>query len=88
MSRLSKFSVALIAATVLIGTSSVQSAEGRYQAEWNGKYYLIMDTDRGHMWTFQGDSMIYNGRIDGDEFEPPIEAQIWQQSHGKWTRRK
>ena len=65
---------------------AVQAGEGRYQAQWNGKSYFILDTDHGHMWTYQGDSLIYSGRIDGDEFDPPSSPQIWRQSHGKWSR--
>lgn len=63
------------------------AAEGRYQAHWNGKSYLILDSDHGHMWTYYGDTIQYNGRIDGDEFESPDKARIWQQNHGKWEQR-
>ncbi len=76
--------LAIITFTMLTAFSSAQAGEGRYQAHWNGKSYLILDTDSGHMWTFHGNSMLYNGRIDGGEFEPPEEPKIWQQNHGKW----
>jgi hypothetical protein len=36
------------------------------------------------MWTYFGDTIMYNGRIDGDEFHSTDEPRIWQQSHGKW----
>jgi hypothetical protein len=79
---------AAIAAISLLTFTSVQAAEGRYQAHWNGKEYLILDSDKGHMWTYRGTSMLYNGRIDGDEFEPPESPGIWQQNHGRWTKQK
>lgn len=88
MSTFSKTLIAAIATFTLLASTTSAAAAGRYQAEWNGKSYLIIDTANGNLWTFQGDSMIYNGRIDGDEFEPPELPQIWQQSHGKWTLRK
>ena len=65
---------------------SAQADEGRYQAHWNGKSYLILDTDNGHMWTYRGDTMLYNGRIAGNDFKPPSATKIWQQKHGKWER--
>lgn len=61
--------------------------EGRYQAYWNGKSYMILDTDRGHMWTYFGDTIMYNGKIDGDNFQSPDKTRIWQQSHGKWIQK-
>jgi len=76
----------LIAAAFLLSTS-VQAGEGRYQAHWNGKSYLILDSDHGHMWTYFGDSISYNGRIDGDDFESPAKAKIWTQSHGTWKQK-
>lgn len=77
-----------VLAIILVVVSSLSlAASGRYQAHWNGKSYLIVDTDKGHLWTYHGDSVLYNGRIDGDEFEPPEEAQIWQQKHGKWSKK-
>jgi len=66
---------------------SALADEGRYQAHWNGKSYLILDSDAGHMWTYYGDSIIYNGRIKGDEFESPDKAKIWSQSHGIWKQK-
>lgn len=76
------------AAVIIVGilTSSAY-AEGRYQAHWNGKSYLVIDSENGHLWTYHGDSIVYNGRVDGDEFEPPEAAQIWQQRHGKWSKK-
>ena len=74
----------IIAITMLTAVAPVQANEGRYQAHWNGKSYLILDTDSGHMWTFHGNSMLYNGRIDGGDFEPPEKPKIWQQNHGQW----
>ncbi len=71
----------LMASTVTIAD------EGRYQAYWNGKSYMILDSDRGHMWTYFGDTIMYNGRIDGDEFKSPAKTKIWQQSHGKWVQK-
>jgi hypothetical protein len=81
----------LLAATisvVLLGTSATALAgEGRYQAYWNGKSYMILDTDHGHIWNYYGDSIQYNGRIDADEFVSPEKAKIWQQSHGTWKQK-
>ncbi|MBT3203862.1 MAG: hypothetical protein HOM14_14705 [Gammaproteobacteria bacterium] len=72
----------------LLMTSTVTIAdEGRYQAYWNGKSYMILDSDRGHMWTYFGDTIMYNGKIDGDEFKSPEKTKIWQQSHGKWVKK-
>ena len=71
----------LMASTVTIAD------EGRYQAYWNGKSYMILDSDRGHMWTYFGDTIMYNGKIDGDEFKSPDKTKIWQQSHGKWVKK-
>ena len=71
--------------TILFSATSFASAN-RYQAIWNGKSYLIIDSDNGHLWTFRGNSMIYNGQVDGDEFNPPEVPQIWQLKHGKWKK--
>ena len=68
-------------------TSTVQADEGRYQAHWNGKSYLILDTDNGHIWTYHGDSILYSGRISGSDFNPPEKVKIWQQKHGKWEKK-
>lgn len=71
---------------LLFVTTSVSAGEGRYQAYWNGKNYLILDTDNGHMWTYFGDTMMYNGRIDGNDFVSPEKPKIWNQKHGKWVQ--
>ena len=63
--------VALMSGAILLGSNAVLADEGRYQAHWNGKSYLILDSDHGHMWTYYGDSIQYNGRIDGDDFQSP-----------------
>jgi hypothetical protein len=77
-----------MALPALLMVSTFTNADaGRYQAYWNGKNYLIMDTDRGYMWTYFGDTIMYNGRIDGDDFNSPDKAKIWQQSHGKWIQK-
>lgn len=83
-----KIGAIALATLSLLAFTPAQAGEGRYQAHWDGKSYLILDTDRGHMWTFRGNSMLYNGRIDGDDFEPPEKPKVWQQSHGKWTLNK
>lgn len=75
----------LLGATAL--SAPVLADEGRYQAYWNGKSYMILDTDHGHMWNYYGDTIQYNGRIDGDNFVSPTKAKIWQQSHGKWVEK-
>ena len=87
MKRTNKIPVALTTAALLLLGNNALAGEGRYQAHWNGKSYLIMDTDNGHMWTYFGDTMMYNGRIDGDEFVSPEEIKIYQQSHGKWIKK-
>jgi hypothetical protein len=76
-----------LAITLALVTSLSLAGAGRYQAHWNGKSYLIIDSDKGHMWTYHGNSILYNGQIDGDEFEPPEETQIWEQKHGKWSKK-
>ncbi len=73
--------------TLLSGSNPAFAGENRYQAHWNGKTYLIVDSDDGHIWTFSNDSMIYNGQVDGDQFNPPETPQIWQQKHGRWTQK-
>ena len=73
--------------TLLMISTVTVADEGRYQAYWNGKNYMIMDTDRGHIWAYYGDTIQYNGKIDGDEFTSPKKAKIWQQSHGKWIQK-
>lgn len=83
MKKTTLFLSAFIA--VFISTSSF-AASNRYQAHWNGKSYLIVDSDNGHLWTFQGDRMLYNGQLDGADFEPPEDPQIWRLKHGKWKR--
>lgn len=83
-----KLALSSFIAISLLNLNTLQAGEGRYQAHWNGKSYLILDTDKGHMWAFHGDSLLYNGRIDGDEFDPPKEPVIWQQKRGNWTRQK
>ena len=88
MTNFRKIALASFVACSLLNLSTVQASEGRYQAYWNGKSYLIMDTDQGHMWAYHGDSLIYNGRIDGDDFEPPEKPKIWQQKRGNWERQK
>lgn len=77
----------LISTALFMTSSSLIADEGRYQAHWNGKSYLILDSDHGHMWTYYGDSIQYNGRIDGDDFRSPEKTKIWQQSHGKWIQK-
>ncbi len=72
---------------LLMASTVTHADEGRYQAYWNGKSYMILDSDRGHMWTYFGDTIMYNGRIDGDEFKSPEKTKIWQQSHGKWVKK-
>lgn len=67
-------------------SSSAFAGENRYQAHWNGKSYLIIDSDDGHLWTLRNDSMIYKGQVDGDQFIPPKSPQVWQQLHGKWSK--
>lgn len=79
--------VTLMASAVLLSSNALLADEGRYQAHWNGKSYLILDSDHGHMWTYFGDSIQYNGRIDGDDFQSPEKSTIWQQSHGKWIKK-
>ena len=79
--------LALRSTAVLLTSNAVLADEGRYQAHWNGKSYLILDSDHGHMWTYYGDSIQYNGRIDGDDFKSPEKSTIWQQSHGKWIKK-
>lgn len=76
--------IALLLATLF--SSAALASANRYQAIWNGKSYLIIDSDNGHLWTFRGNSMIYNGQVDGDEFNPPELPQIWQLKHGKWKK--
>lgn len=73
---------------LLLTSSAALADEGRYQAYWNGKSYMILDTDRGNMWTFYGDTLVYNGRINGDEFDSPKKASIWKQNLGKWVKQK
>lgn len=73
--------------TGLLTTTSLCADEGRYVAHWNGKSYLILDSDRGHLWTYFGDTIQYNGRINGDDFKSPDKTRIWQQSHGTWTQK-
>ena len=48
---------------------------------------MILDSDKGYMWTYYGDTIMYNGRIDGDNFKSPEKTKIWQQSHGKWIKK-
>jgi len=86
MKTFKKLALSTFIAISLLSLGTSQASEGRYQAQWNGKSYLILDTDNGHMWTFHGDSILYNGRIDGDEFVPPKQPTIWQQNHGKWIK--
>lgn len=81
------FLTTLVSTAFLLTSNSLLADEGRYQAHWNGKSYLILDSDRGHMWTYFGDSIQYNGRIDGNDFESPEKSTIWQQSHGKWIKK-
>ncbi len=76
----------LLSLFVVVSTA-VFAGEGRYEAHWNGKSYLIMDTDNGHMWTYFGDTIQYNGRIKGDDFESTDKVKIWVQSHGKWIQK-
>lgn len=82
--KLTRLCFAAIAGLMLISTSVI-AGEGRYQAYWNGKSFFILDTDHGHMWNYYGDTLQYNGRIDGNDFASPEKAKIWQQSHGKWV---
>ena len=77
---------AALGATLLTATAVVADA-GRYQAYWNGKSYMILDSDHGHIWTYFGDTIMYNGRIDSDDFESPEKVKIWTQSHGKWKQK-
>lgn len=69
-----------------LASSPMFADEGRYQAHWNGKSYLIIDSDKGHLWTYFGDTIQYNGRINGDDFVSPDKIRIWQQSHGEWVQ--
>lgn len=85
--KLTRFTRYALALLVLSSTAAIAD-EGRYQAYWNGKSYMILDTDRGNMWTFYGDTLVYNGRLDGDDFESPDKASIWKQNLGKWVKQK
>ena len=87
MSKMTMFAALTLTLTTLLIATPGQASEGRYQAHWNGKSFLIVDSKNGNLWTYHGNTMRYNGRIDGDEFEPPESTQIWEQKHGKWTRR-
>ena len=87
MSQMTKFAALTLTLATLLMVTPSQAREGRYQAHWNGKSFLIVDSEKGNLWTYKGNTMLYNGRIDGDEFEPPESPQIWEQKHGKWTRR-
>ena len=78
--------IACVSVATLIGAQA-HAGEGRYQAYWNGKSYFVLDTDHGHMWNYYGDTLQYNGRIDGDDFNSPDKARIWQQSHCKWIEK-
>lgn len=71
-----------------LASSATLADEGRYQAHWNGKSYLILDTDNGHIWTYHGDSILYSGRINGSDFNPPEKVKIWQQKNGKWEMKQ
>jgi hypothetical protein len=86
MKKIKPFLAAGTLVSILIIGNTVSADEGRYQAHWNGKSYLILDSDNGHMWTYFGDSIIYNGRINGDEFKSPEKAKVWVQSHGTWKQ--
>ena len=88
MTNYKKLILSAFIAFSMLNPGISQAGEGRYQAHWNGKSYLILDTDNGHMWTYHGDSILYNGRIDGNEFDPPKESQIWQQKRGNWARQQ
>ena len=83
----SKKLLTFVLPALLLASSVTLADEGRYQAYWNGKSYMIMDSDRGHMWTYFGDTIMYNGKIDGDDFKSPEKTKIWQQSHGKWIKK-
>lgn len=83
--RLRKILFTVLALFLFASTTAI-AGEGRYQAFWNGKNYLILDTDHGHMWAYFGDTLMYNGRIDGDDFKPPEKSPIWNQKHGKWIK--
>ncbi len=83
----SKKLLTFVLPALLLASSVTLADEGRYQAYWNGKSYMIMDSDRGHMWTYFGDTIMYNGKIDGDDFKSPEKTKIWQQSHGKWVKK-
>ena len=80
--------IALLLPALLLISTITFAESGRYQAYWNGKNYMILDTDRGFMWTYFGDTIMYNGRIDGDDFSSPDKTKIWQQSHGRWVLKK
>ena len=88
MTNFKKLAACAVVIISMFNLGTLQASEGRYQAHWNGKSYLILDTDNGHMWAYHGDSILYNGRIDGDEFEPPKESKIWLQKHGNWIRQE
>ena len=72
---------------LMFASGPLLAGEGRYQAYWNGKSFFILDTDHGHMWNYYGDTLQYNGRIDGNDFTSPEKAKIWQQSHGRWIQK-
>lgn len=88
MANFKKLALSAFIAILSLNPGTLLASEGRYQAHWNGKSYLILDSDNGHMWVYHGDSILYNGRIDGDEFEPPKGSKIWKQNHGNWTRQQ
>lgn len=84
--KISKLIAFALPALLMVSTLA-DAAAGRYQAYWNGKSYMILDSDKGYMWTYYGDTIMYNGRIDGDNFKSPEKTKIWQQSHGKWIKK-
>ena len=88
MSVLCKISTISITIFILLTSTAIQAVEGRYQAHWNGKSYLILDSENGHIWTFEGDAMTYSGRVDGKDFIPSESTNAWKRDHGRWQRQK
>jgi hypothetical protein len=83
--RLKLITLALVT-SLGMAFSNAHADEGRYQAYWTGKYFMILDSDDGNIWSYFGDQIMYNGRIDGEDFQSPEKTKIWNLSHGKWVR--
>ena len=86
---ISAFLVVLCAATFAQNvegawTTTIETNNGPYT--FNAEYVVKGDTITGKLYSVDGKVKIYNGKINGDEFEYNFDLDVYQIKHeGRWV---